>query len=45
MDYLQHAERNGFNEQRDYLYPIPIDERTLNPALKQNPGWKDGLDF
>lgn len=45
LDYLQHAERNGFNEQRDYLYPIPIDERTLNPALKQNPGWKDGLDF
>lgn len=45
LDYHSHAERNGFNEERDYLYPIPIDERTLNPKLKQNPGWSDGLDF
>ena len=22
-----------------YLYPIPIPELTLNPSLKQNPGW------
>jgi len=22
-----------------YLYPIPLQELTLNPALKQNPGW------
>ncbi|HLZ88409.1 MAG TPA: RagB/SusD family nutrient uptake outer membrane protein [Puia sp.] len=22
-----------------YLYPIPIQELTLNPGLKQNPGW------
>jgi len=28
-----------FNLNRDYLYPIPINERTLNPALGQNPGW------
>jgi hypothetical protein len=45
LDYHQHAERNGFNEKRDYLYPIPIDERTLNPNLTQNPGWNDGLDY
>ncbi|MEC5143806.1 RagB/SusD family nutrient uptake outer membrane protein [Chitinophaga sp. 212800010-3] len=32
-----------FNEKRDYLYPIPIQERTLNPALTQNPNWVDGL--
>lgn len=45
LNYHHNAERNGFNEGRDYLYPIPIDERTLNPNLKQNPGWNDGLDF
>lgn len=28
-----------FNVGRDYLYPIPINELTLNPKLKQNPGW------
>lgn len=39
------ATRNGFNEERDYLYPIPINERSLNPQLTQNPGWNDGLDF
>lgn len=35
-----------WNEERDYLYPIPTDERILtNGALTQNPGWKDGLNF
>lgn len=28
-----------FNPDRDYLSPIPTVESTLNPALKQNPGW------
>lgn len=29
-----------FNINRDYLYPIPTNELTLNPALRpQNPGW------
>ena len=28
-----------FNVGRDYLYPIPTNELTLNPNLKQNPGW------
>ena len=28
-----------FNLGRDYLYPIPTNELTLNPKLKQNPGW------
>lgn len=45
LNYHRNAERNGFDEKRDYLYPIPIDDRTLNPNLTQNPGWKDGLDF
>lgn len=35
--------RAGFNEARDYYYPIPINDRTLNPNLTQNPEWNDGL--
>ncbi|MDD4591535.1 MAG: RagB/SusD family nutrient uptake outer membrane protein [Parabacteroides sp.] len=32
---------NGFqfNLKRDYLLPLPTNELTLNPNLKQNPGW------
>ena len=38
--------QGSWNEERDYLYPIPTDDRSLtNGALKQNPGWNDGLDF
>lgn len=35
------AIENGyqFNAGRDYLYPIPTTELTLNPKLGQNPGW------
>ena len=32
-----------FDENKDYLYPIPISERLLNPNLTQNSGWDDGL--
>lgn len=28
-----------FRLNRDYLSPIPTNEITINPALKQNPGW------
>lgn len=28
-----------FKVKRDYLSPIPIDQMTLNPKIKQNPGW------
>ena len=28
-----------FNPNRDYLWPIPSDERTLAPGLTQNSGW------
>lgn len=36
----------SWNEERDYLYPIPIDERMLTDGnLEQNPGWDDGLKF
>lgn len=35
-----------WNEERDYLYPIPSQDRILtNGALTQNPGWNDGLNF
>ena len=35
-----------WNEDRDYLYPIPTDDRNLSGgALTQNPGWNDGLTF
>jgi hypothetical protein len=29
----------GFRPDQDYLYSIPQDEITLNPALEQNPNW------
>lgn len=29
-----------FNEEKDYFYPIPLEEITLNPKLVQNPKWK-----
>ena len=31
--------RNAWNENRDYFYPIPSHELSLNINLKQNPGW------
>lgn len=35
-----------WDEERDYLFPIPTDDRSLTMgALTQNPGWDDGLDF
>ena len=35
-----------WNDDRDYLYPIPTNERSLTGgALTQNPGWDDGLIF
>ena len=39
------GEIHSFDENRDYYYPIPINERSLNPNLTQNDGWDDGLDF
>ena len=37
--------KRSFNEERDYLYPIPSGDRMLNNNLTQNPGWNDGLNF
>ena len=30
-----------FDESRDYFYPIPINDLSLNKNLTQNPGWDD----
>lgn len=43
--YHKNIARTKFSEVRDYLYPIPINERSLNKNLTQNPGWSDGLDY
>lgn len=43
--YHKNIKRTAFSEERDYLYPIPTDERSLNKNLTQNPGWDDGLSF
>lgn len=38
---IPHSQQHVFNEERDYLYPIPSNEIQLsNNNLKQNPGWK-----
>ena len=35
-----------WDEEKDYLYPIPTDDRNLTGGiLTQNPGWRDGLSF
>ena len=44
LDHHQNV-AHVFDENRDYYYPIPTKERQLNPQLKQNPGWNDGLSF
>jgi hypothetical protein len=40
------SEEYEWNENRDYLWPIPADQRSITQgALSQNPGWVDGLTF
>ena len=41
LDIYKNTYPNGyqFNLTRDYLWPIPESQRTLNPELGQNPGW------
>lgn len=42
---LMHKDMGKWNEDRDYLKPIPSEERSLNNNLTQNPNWNDGLDL
>lgn len=39
VDGFRDPSRSKFNEDRDYYYPIPLDEISLNPNLTQNPHW------
>lgn len=40
------AHQRHWDEDKDYLYPIPTTERVLtNGNLTQNPGWDDKLEF
>ena len=34
------AKFKKFEPAKDYLFPFPLNELALNPALTQNPGWK-----
>lgn len=36
---VQPANFRKFDPAKDYLWPLPINEISLNPALNQNPGW------
>ncbi len=36
---LQSATSRTFDVNKNYLYPIPLREISLNPNLEQNPGW------
>lgn len=39
-------EPRTWREDRDYFYPIPVQDRVLtNGNITQNPNWIDGLDF
>jgi hypothetical protein len=41
-----HAIVRKWDEAKDYLYPIPVEDRSLSGGnLTQNPGWVDGLSF
>ncbi|MES2062102.1 MAG: RagB/SusD family nutrient uptake outer membrane protein [Bacteroidota bacterium] len=33
------ANQRTFDKSKNYLWPIPRDERAINPNLTQNPGW------
>lgn len=40
------AEDYAWDDSRDYLWPIPADQRSItHGALTQNPGWDDGVSF
>ncbi|MBR6002595.1 MAG: RagB/SusD family nutrient uptake outer membrane protein [Bacteroidales bacterium] len=48
VGYLTYYSKEDYEwqEGRDYLWPIPADQRSLTGgALTQNPGWDDGLSY
>ena len=36
---VQSGTSRSFDPSKDYLYPLPLRELSLNPNLEQNPGW------
>lgn len=36
----QQAQQRVFNAEKDYLWPIPVQQLGLNPNLVQNPNWR-----
>ncbi|MDF9829771.1 RagB/SusD family nutrient uptake outer membrane protein [Parabacteroides sp. PF5-6] len=36
---VQSGSSRGFDTSKHYLFPLPLRELSLNPDLKQNPGW------
>ncbi len=43
---VEYALKYTWNEERDYLWPIPADQRVLTGGLlTQNPGWTDSTNF
>lgn len=34
-------ENRSFDENKDYLHPIPVNVISKNPEIKQNPGWEE----
>lgn len=43
---LHRSVERVFNENKDYLYPIPTEDIVLTSGvITQNPGWEDGLDY
>ncbi len=42
---MHRLKTRSFDESRDYLYPIPLGDRQLNPNLTQTPGWTDALNY
>jgi len=41
VNVLENKSGYGFDSNRDYLLPLPIDELTINTSLDQNPGWEN----
>ncbi|UZD24399.1 RagB/SusD family nutrient uptake outer membrane protein [Algoriphagus halophytocola] len=39
-DYIQSNNTYAFDESKNYYFPIPVNELSLNPNLNQTPGWE-----
>lgn len=39
VPYPSRVKRRSFDEERDYLFPLPLGDLEVNHGLTQNPGW------